>query len=118
MSESSPELSAEQKIQQALRGIWISSRATLEERISVLAQAQQALAAGALSPELQKLAESAAHKLAGVLGTFGLPQGSALATKLERAFAADDEARMESGEIQQWLAALKEEMAAQDRRYA
>ncbi|GGG93626.1 Hpt domain-containing protein [Silvibacterium dinghuense] len=108
---------AQEKIAQALRGIWISSRATLEERISVLTQAGQALAAGTLDDSLRQQAESAAHKLAGVLGTFGMPRGSALASQLEQALG-NEKSNDRHAEVQQWLVELREEMAAQDRRCA
>ncbi len=73
----------EQKIEAMLKVMWKSSRATIEERLQTLRNARQRLAEGALDRVTRKEAESAAHKLAGVLGTFGLPEGSASASKIE-----------------------------------
>lgn len=105
----------EEKMQQALREIWLKSRAQLEERLVVLAQAHAALVAGTLDTDMRRRAESAAHRLAGVLGTFGLPRGSALASKLERVYAAVGEPETLRAEIKEWLTMLNAEIAAHDR---
>ena len=44
---------------------------------------------GSLDNQTRKNAEAAAHKLAGVLGTFGLPEGSKLASKIEDLLAQE-----------------------------
>ena len=106
----------EEKMQQALRGIWKTSRATLEERMIVLNHARKALSGGTLDAETRQRAESAAHKLAGVLGTFGLMEGSALASKLEQAFSSAGEPAGMQPMIQEWLYALAQQIAAHDRR--
>ncbi|MGA7258829.1 MAG: hypothetical protein WBX09_19430, partial [Terracidiphilus sp.] len=51
--------------------LWLKFRPQIEERVAVLEQAAAALAQGNLSPALCAEAQSAAHKLAGSLGTFG-----------------------------------------------
>jgi HPt (histidine-containing phosphotransfer) domain-containing protein len=73
-----------QKIEAMLDAMWKSSAAAIAERVGSLRTVQARLAGGALDPVDRKEAQSAAHKLAGILGTFGLPQGSILASKIER----------------------------------
>jgi HPt (histidine-containing phosphotransfer) domain-containing protein len=68
---------------EALDRMWVRFLPQMQERIDTLDAAAQAFAAGPLSPERQQEAESAAHKLAGVLGTFGLTRGTELARELE-----------------------------------
>lgn len=67
----------------ALDRMWAQYLPQVEERVEILAGAAQANAAGPLSADHQKAAQSAAHKLAGVLGTFGLTRGTVLARELE-----------------------------------
>jgi DNA-binding response OmpR family regulator/GGDEF domain-containing protein len=55
----------------------------LNTRLDALKQAASALEQGQLSPDVQKPALAAAHKLAGSLGLFGLEAGSHLAYLLE-----------------------------------
>jgi HPt (histidine-containing phosphotransfer) domain-containing protein len=65
----------------ALDRMWLQFRPQIEDRLSALDSA--AAAANQLSPEQAAAAASAAHKLAGVLGTFGLARGTDLARELE-----------------------------------
>ena len=81
--------STAQKIEAMLKVMWKSSRPTIDERLETLRGARQRLAEGALDRISRKEAESAAHKLAGVLGTFGLPEGSASASKIEALMALE-----------------------------
>jgi HPt (histidine-containing phosphotransfer) domain-containing protein len=80
---------AADKIQAMLQVMWKNSRATIAERVRTLRHAQEKLAKGALEGKERKEAESAAHKLAGILGTFGLPQGTALASRIENLLATE-----------------------------
>ncbi|MFS0517192.1 response regulator [Nostoc sp. UIC 10607] len=52
-------------------------------QVGVLEQAKTALLAGNLNQELQQQALHEAHKLAGSMGSFGYPEGSRLARKIE-----------------------------------
>jgi HPt (histidine-containing phosphotransfer) domain-containing protein len=72
-----------------LEQLWVKFRPQIEERLSVLQEAAAALAEGNLSPALRAQAHSAAHKLAGSLGTFGLDQGTALAREAENLLAPE-----------------------------
>jgi len=71
------------EMEELLHTLWKSNYGTLLERLKVLRVAQEKLAADGLDRQTRQDAEDAAHKLAGILGTFGLPHGSALASKIE-----------------------------------
>jgi HPt (histidine-containing phosphotransfer) domain-containing protein len=77
------------EIEDLLHTLWKSNYGTLLERIKVLRTAQEKLAADSLDGQTRKDAEDAAHKLAGILGTFGLPHGSTLASKIEAGLAKE-----------------------------
>ena len=61
----------------------------MEERVAALEAAGTALTAGRLSDDQREAAQSAAHKLAGVLGTFGLTKGTILAREAEMLCSGD-----------------------------
>jgi len=71
----------------ALDRLWARFLPEIRERVSVIESAIQSLAAGSLTAERQEAAASAAHKLAGVLGTFNLQRGTELARALELQFS-------------------------------
>ena len=73
----------------ALDALWARFLPDTEQRVSTLQAAAAALQAGPLQPEQQQEAHSAAHKLAGTLGTFGLERGTELARELEGMFSPD-----------------------------
>jgi HPt (histidine-containing phosphotransfer) domain-containing protein len=83
----SPSTQAE-KLQEMLQAMWKTSRPAILERFQTIRDAEKMLAAGSLDDGARKNAESAAHKLAGVLGTFGLPQGTQLASQIEALLAS------------------------------
>ena len=66
--------------------MWATYLPQMHERVDTLAAAAQAFAAGRLSTQQQEEAKSAAHKLSGVLGTFGLQHGTELARELEEIY--------------------------------
>ena len=76
---------------EALQRLWIQFLPQLEERIAVLEAACMALASGTLSTEQREAANSAAHNLAGVLGTFGLSKGTVLAREAEIIYSGEPE---------------------------
>jgi HPt (histidine-containing phosphotransfer) domain-containing protein len=67
----------------ALDRMWLQYLPLMQERVEVLEAAARDFTAGPLSLERQQAAQAAAHKLAGVLGTFGLTRGTVLARELE-----------------------------------
>jgi HPt (histidine-containing phosphotransfer) domain-containing protein len=74
-------------INQALDGLWARFLPLIEDRVEILDSAAAACAANRLSIEQQQAAVAAAHKLAGVLGTFGLTEGTVLARELEMLYS-------------------------------
>jgi HPt (histidine-containing phosphotransfer) domain-containing protein len=53
------------------------------ERLAVVGSALDSLAAGGLDPARRDAALGEAHKLRGILGTYGFAEGSELATEAE-----------------------------------
>jgi HPt (histidine-containing phosphotransfer) domain-containing protein len=66
-----------------LNELWRTSRPTILERMTVLHAALRALAKNPAETEARSKGREAAHKLAGILGVFSLPQGSQLASEIE-----------------------------------
>jgi HPt (histidine-containing phosphotransfer) domain-containing protein len=81
----------EAAMNQALDRLWNQFHPQMLERVSTLEAANQALSVNRLSRNQQGDANSAAHKLAGVLGTFGLTKGTVLAREAELLYAGDAE---------------------------
>jgi len=80
----------------AIAALWVSAQGRVLDRIVTIDTAIAALAAGEADPGA---GAGEAHKLAGSLGTFGLPEGSRLAKELELllegdAPSADEAARL------------------------
>ena len=78
------------ELNEALDRLWKQFLPQIEERVDLLEAASEALTAGKLSDERRDAAQAAAHKLAGVLGTFGLTKGTILAREAEMLYAGDD----------------------------
>jgi HPt (histidine-containing phosphotransfer) domain-containing protein len=76
-------------LSQALDGLWERFLPDITERVTVLEAAAKAVAQRKLSAKQREAAQAAAHKLAGVLGTFGLTRGTVLARELELTFARE-----------------------------
>ncbi|HEY3706233.1 MAG TPA: Hpt domain-containing protein [Terracidiphilus sp.] len=72
---------------EALKLLWVRFLPQMQERVAALEAANHALQAGVLSGEQRQEAAAAAHKLAGVLGTFGLITGTELAREAEQIYA-------------------------------
>jgi HPt (histidine-containing phosphotransfer) domain-containing protein len=96
-------------LSQALERLWVRFLPEITERIAVIQAAADALAAGTLIASRREAAYVAAHKLAGVLGTFGLTRGTDLARELEISFSREDGPDPLSGKR---LAALAAELRA------
>jgi HPt (histidine-containing phosphotransfer) domain-containing protein len=77
-------MDAQELLKQKLSQLWLDKRPLLMERIDVI---QTALNTSKnLTTKQQEAARSAAHNLAGVLGTFGLKEGTEIARQFEAAF--------------------------------
>ncbi|WP_109486745.1 Hpt domain-containing protein [Occallatibacter savannae] len=72
------------QISEAMNRLWQKFLPQMEERVATLQNAAGHLSTGAsISREEQSSAAAEAHKLAGVLGTFGLQEGTELAREAE-----------------------------------
>jgi HPt (histidine-containing phosphotransfer) domain-containing protein len=74
---------AQSALAAALDRMWVQFLPKTRERVAILEAAAADFASNHLSIEQHEAASSAAHKLAGVLGTFGLTRGTVLARELE-----------------------------------
>ncbi len=83
--------SAQQSMAAAMDRLWTKYLPETEERVAVLEAANRALADDKLSKHHMDDAQSAAHKLAGVLGTFGLTRGTVLAREAEILYSGVDD---------------------------
>ncbi len=84
-------------IAEAMKRLWAQFLPQIEERVATLESAGDASAKGAISAAQCEQAVAAAHKLAGVLGTFGLPEGTELAREMEALYAAGPAALTDTG---------------------
>ena len=72
-----------------LSRIWQKSLPMVQDRVARLEACTAALAEGALTPENRTQAADLAHKLAGSLGMFGLPEGTEIARAMEHMLDAE-----------------------------
>jgi HPt (histidine-containing phosphotransfer) domain-containing protein len=75
----------------ALDRLWTQFLPQMQARVELLEGIAQAFSAGKLTEEQNQAAQAAAHKLAGVLGTFGLSRGTELARELEVIYSRENE---------------------------
>ena len=68
---------------EAMNRLWEKHLPQMRERVNTLQRAAESLANGTLTAAEQQEAAADAHKLAGVLGTFGLAHGTELAREAE-----------------------------------
>jgi HPt (histidine-containing phosphotransfer) domain-containing protein len=71
----------------AIAALWGDARARALGRVAVLEAAVAALREGALEEPAAAEATREAHKLAGALGTFGMPDGTERARTIEQRLA-------------------------------
>ncbi len=88
------EPAAQPDLNEALDRLWTQFLPQIEERVATLETASQALSAGELADELRDNAHATAHKLAGILGTFGLTKGTILAREAELLYSGDTDPAM------------------------
>jgi DNA-binding response OmpR family regulator len=99
------------RVSGAIAELWPRARATMLDRVGVLEQAGRAAADGRLVGALRQRAADEAHRLAGALGTFGLPEGTRLARELETRYAGGDFLTTGDGaELSQAAARLRAEI--------
>jgi len=92
-------------IADALNRLWIRFLPEIEDRIAIIDTAAKALANGVLTNEEREAAHSAAHKLSGTLGTFGLNHGTELARKAELEFEKQSPS-VAPAELTTWISEL------------
>lgn len=73
-----------EQAQATMAAIWAEHREAILERVGVLERAVATLTRRTLDEELRAEAQREAHKLAGVLGTFGFEVGSERAREMEQ----------------------------------
>jgi HPt (histidine-containing phosphotransfer) domain-containing protein len=79
---------AQRKLHDLLESMWELRKGTVVDRLNVLEAAVKDLhQSKTLASREQGI--DAAHKLAGILGTFGLPQGTEMAREIEVAMGVD-----------------------------
>ena len=76
---------------EAINRLWEKHLPQILERVATLQRAAETNFIGTLSPEQQQNAASDAHKLAGVLGTFGLRDATELAREAEAIYESPSE---------------------------
>lgn len=74
----------------AVNLLWQKFLPEIRARVEILESAALAMAGGTLSQAQRESAASAAHKLAGTLGTFSLGRGTILARELEQLYGSGD----------------------------
>lgn len=79
----------QQHLDQTFAKLWQQYQGLMQQRLATLRQASIAVESATLTPKLQQDAAQAAHKLAGVLGTFGKEQGTDLTREIERILTDD-----------------------------
>jgi HPt (histidine-containing phosphotransfer) domain-containing protein len=87
----------------ALARMWAKFLPEIDARLKIL---EESAAANPLSAEQQTAAHSAAHKLAGSLGMFGLHRGTELARQTELALAETPVAATQA-DLADWAAELR-----------
>jgi HPt (histidine-containing phosphotransfer) domain-containing protein len=90
---------------QAMDRLWLKFLPEIRERVAILEAAAAAVTAKKLSDSGCEAAHAAAHKLAGVLGTFNLTHGTDVARELEVAYAREFAERAATGKRLAQLAA-------------
>jgi HPt (histidine-containing phosphotransfer) domain-containing protein len=91
-----------------LAQLWLTSRPTILERLDLVRSAHSELVADPGNADARRAGREAAHKLSGVLGVFGLPQGTEIAASIE------DRLRKEQPLSADELAWLDEQISALD----
>jgi HPt (histidine-containing phosphotransfer) domain-containing protein len=77
------------ELRDALAAIWTRSRPVLLDRQATIARAVPELADRPDDLQLREATRTEAHKLAGLLGTLGLPSGTELARAIEHRLDPD-----------------------------
>ena len=101
----------QQKLQSMLAELWNQHRSAIEDRVELLSRACDSLRNGTLDTGTREEAQSAAHKLAGVLGTFGRSEGTDLARKIEILLADPESVDGHQVELENAVSALRQSIS-------
>jgi HPt (histidine-containing phosphotransfer) domain-containing protein len=82
-------LAEQQAVAEAMNRLWVQYLPQIEERVRTLELTAAAYKDGSLTSEQRERGADAAHKLAGVLGTFGLTEGTLLAREAEEFYSRE-----------------------------
>lgn len=84
-----PGVPTDAALAEAIDSLWVRFLPENRERVATLEEAAAAVTAKKLTASRREAAKSAAHKLAGVLGTFNLTRGTVLARELETVYSQE-----------------------------
>jgi DNA-binding response OmpR family regulator len=90
-----------------LKRAWEKFRTVTQERLAVLRNLNQALTEERVGKTLIAEAQSSAHKLAGSLGGFGFPEGSAIARQIENLLVSNLTAPENIPRVREAIASLE-----------
>lgn len=99
------------QIQAGVLAVWQRHKERIRNQVDAIAQAVEAAAQNGLSSDLRTSAIAHAHTLAGSLGSFGKPNGSAIARQIESVL--QDHSTLTSTEIamlKDWIQKLYQEI--------
>ena len=97
---------SQQTLHAMIATVWERSKKTVAGHVEILEQARKLASRSELDETARLRAVDSAHKLAGVLGTFGLPRGTDLARVAEEAFG--QKIKMSAFELERLRGALDE----------
>lgn len=95
-----------QSMSEALGRLWAKFLPEIENRLGIVEAGARSAGAGPVASEEREAAHGAAHKLAGILGTFGLHRGTELARLIESVFA--EEKTASAAELFSWVTELRQ----------
>jgi HPt (histidine-containing phosphotransfer) domain-containing protein len=95
------------ELNQAIDRLWLKFLPKIKERVALLESTLPAFAAQTITRHECEAASAAAHKLAGVLGTFSLTRGTVLARELEIVYSRQSE---EDPELSKRVASIVAEL--------
>ena len=96
-SSAQPGAQSDEALSRAIDRLWARFLPEITGRVAILEQAAKDVTAGNLASARRAEAQAAAHKLAGVLGTFGLTRGTVLARELELTFSRESPSGADAG---------------------
>lgn len=98
-------------LQEALAEAWEELKPNVLKQVVVLEEAVAAVLLGRLSAEVRRQASSEAHKLAGLVGSFGFSKGTELSRQIEDLLQSElslNRDRVQS--LKEWVVALRQEL--------